>query len=379
MKRLLKKTKGLIKGTPTAVLVSVLIHLVVFFMAGTLVVFSVIKKQEKKFVPPPKVERPKMDLKKPRVKVKEAARPRPTQRITAQSVTGMENIELPEVFDRGETGLGAGIGGFEMIPDASEMSLFGGTRSLSIGNDFEGTFYSFELNRRGEFSPINRHGVNEVVKRFIESDWNTRVFAPYYRSPQKLYTTCLMIPPVVSELGPEQFGVNLGEGVSPAFWMIHYKGKIAHEEGGRFRLWGAGDNYIIVRVNKKIVLQASFRNSRPGIVGFNHALAEWAPTDERTDEFRFGIGRVTIGEWFELEPGVPVEMELLFGDYRGGWFEAMVNVEKEGVDYDKNREGMPILPAFKTAEIPEPLKEQMKFLLIPGETDLDSDLMFNIH
>jgi len=162
-------------------------------------------------------------------------------------------------------------------------------------------------------------------------------------------------------------------------WMIHYKGKIARKEGGRFRFWGAGDNYLVVRVNKKIVLLTAFGKSRPGIVPFGKDLADWAPTDKRTGEYRFGIGWMTIGSWFELEPGVPVEMEVLFGDYWGGRFEAMLNVEEEGEDYDENQEGMPILPAFKTAEIPDPLKEQMKYILIDGETDLESDLMFNIH
>jgi hypothetical protein len=378
VKRLIKKTKGLVQGVPSAVLISVLIHAGLFFVAGTLVVFTVIKKAEKKFVPPPPIERPKMDLKKPKVKVKKTVKPRAAQRISASSVQSMPDIALPDV-SRAGSGLSGGVGGFEMMPDPSEMSMFGGTRSLAIGNDFEGTFYSFELDRRGRFAPISVPGANAIVKKFIDSGWNTRVFAPYYRSPQKLYTTCLMVPPVVSEIGPEQFGVNLGEGVSPAFWMIHYKGKIARPEGGRFRLWGGGDNYLIVRVNKKIVLQADYRQLKHGAVAFGNQLANWASTDERTGEYRFGMGWVTIGDWFELEPGEPVEMEVLFGDWWGGLFEAMLNVEEEGVDYDENREGMPILPAFKTAEIPESLKEQMEFLLIEGETDLESELMFNIH
>ena len=40
---------------------------------------------------------------------------------------------------------------------------------------------------------------------------------------------------------------------------------------------------------------------------------------------------------------------------------------------------MPILPVFKTAEIPERVKEKIKYTLIPGEADLDSDLMFNVY
>ena len=66
MKRIVKKTKGLIKGAPTAVLFSAVIHLILFAVFGGMVVFSVMKKMERKFTPPPPVERPKMELKKPK-------------------------------------------------------------------------------------------------------------------------------------------------------------------------------------------------------------------------------------------------------------------------------------------------------------------------
>ncbi|NNJ71427.1 MAG: hypothetical protein HKP10_09115, partial [Kiritimatiellales bacterium] len=81
MKRESRKRKGLVKGAPTAVILTAAIHLALLAVAGGLVVFTAIKKAEKKFVPPPPVDRPKMDLKKPRVKTKKASKPRATQRI----------------------------------------------------------------------------------------------------------------------------------------------------------------------------------------------------------------------------------------------------------------------------------------------------------
>ena len=46
---------------PGAVALSILIHAALFLLAGTLVVFTVVKKEEKRFEPPKAVERPKMN------------------------------------------------------------------------------------------------------------------------------------------------------------------------------------------------------------------------------------------------------------------------------------------------------------------------------
>lgn len=372
-----KNSGGLIKGVPTAVLISVLIHGSILLLAGGMVVFSVVKKMEKKFEPPPPVERPKMELKKPRVKVKKQARPKATRRITSRNVQGMSQIQLPSSPKMTE-GLGGGIGGFELMPDVSEMGLFGGKKSIAVGNDFEGTFYSLEMSRNGTFTPLGPPQMNDIVQRFVESGWNPRVFAPYYRAPNKLYTTHFMIPPIPSEHGPAQFGVQLSEQVSPAFWVLHYKGKIANQEGGRFRFRGTGDNFLIVRVNKKIVLATGFHAFFAGQEG-SEMSQRWSPTSDESGKFLMGHGFCTVGDWFDLEPGVPVEMETIFGDYYGGWFEAMLVIEKKGEYYPRNKEGMPILPVFRTAEIPEKIKNKMKYLLIPGEVNLDSDLMFNVY
>jgi len=85
MKRIIQKTKGVIRGTPTAVLVSVAIHAGLLLLLGGMVVFTVIKKEEKKFIPPPPVDRKKMELRKPRVKMKKTDKPRATQRIVSKS------------------------------------------------------------------------------------------------------------------------------------------------------------------------------------------------------------------------------------------------------------------------------------------------------
>ena len=51
------------------------------------------------------------------------------------------DIQLPELSGVAD-GLSTGLGGFDLMPDLNEMTLFGGGQT--IGNDFVGTFYDFK-------------------------------------------------------------------------------------------------------------------------------------------------------------------------------------------------------------------------------------------
>ena len=184
MKRLLKKSKGLVRGAPTALLVSAAIHFVLLLLAGTLVVFTAIQKKEKKFVPPPPVERPKMNLIKPRVKMKNPPKSGSTQRIVSKAPAAMPDVQLPELGGMGE-GLGGGIGGFEMEPSSMETGLFGSSNSAGAGNDFEGTFYSYWYDRYGKQLALHRYDTVHIVIDFLKNDWNPLVFSRFYRSPKK--------------------------------------------------------------------------------------------------------------------------------------------------------------------------------------------------
>jgi hypothetical protein len=370
MRKPKKKIKKDGKGTPSAVLVSIAVHAIILALAGGWVVFTAIKKAEKKFVPPPPIDRPKMDLKKPRVKVKKASKPRATTRITSKSVASMPDIQLPDISSAG-SGLSGGVGGYELVPDVSGMSMFGGSSSVAVGNDFEGTFYSLRYDRRGEQTSVDDPTYENTIRRFVEMGWNPYVFAPYYRAPQKLYTTQIFIPTISSEYAPANFGIEVGPDFDPIFWCVHYKGKIMRKEGGRFRFWGLGDDVLLVRVNGKVVLNASWGD-------FRTELYDW---ERREEDYRYFMGnaQAAVGVWFELEPGVPVEMEVLIGEIPGGFFSAYLVVEDAAEDYATNQQGMPILPVFKTAEIPDRVKDKIKYTLIPGEADLNSDLMFNVY
>ena len=117
------------KGAPSGFIISLAFHVAAFFVAGLFVVFTVVGKKEPEFKAPPPVERPKMNIKKPKVKVQKNSQPKPSSRIVAKVKSrDMPEIQLPDLMGTGEGLLGgSGLGGeFLDLPDVGEMTLFGG-------------------------------------------------------------------------------------------------------------------------------------------------------------------------------------------------------------------------------------------------------------
>lgn len=103
------------------------------------------------------------------------------------------------------SGLGD-LGGFGLMPDPSEMTLLGGKHSASVGNDFEGTFYSLCLDRSGKRNSVSKDSFPRIMRQFFDSGWNPRSLNMYYRWPQKLYTTFIFVPTILFEHVPRSFG-----------------------------------------------------------------------------------------------------------------------------------------------------------------------------
>jgi len=369
MKRLSKKNQKVTKGMPSAVVLSILIHAGLFLLAGMLVVFTVVKKEEQKFEPPKAVERPKMKLKKPKVKVKKTSKPKPTKRIISKvNLANMPDIQLPEMSGIGE-GLGGGIGGFDMMPDLGEVTIFGGGQS--IGNDFVGTFYDFKRDRQGNFISMSDQEFTDRLAKFVKGGWRAIDISRYYQSPKTLYATCFMIPPTLSSLGPRAFGENTGGWT----WMALYKGKLVYPEDIRFRFWGFGDDILLVRVNGKLVLNGCWHDNGAAttisLIGGN-----WASTSSDDLRFYYGNNRARVGDWIELKAGEMVDMEVMIGEVPGGIFSSMLTVQVDGVEYPKNRQNGPILPMFATTEPSRELQDFIYSTLIQNEAAVTNGPVF---
>ena len=380
MRRLVKKTKGLIKGAPVAVLVSIGIHALLIFFAIGWVVFKFSKSEPPAFVPPKKINRPTMKLKKPQVVVKNNTRPKQTtERIVSKADLKTAQIVLPEMTDGGVgDGLGDAIGGFQLMDDLSKMTLMGG--EVSVGNDLVGTYYYLQQWRSGAPCPEMSNTGNasnpggagpELIRKFFASGWDPAVFDPYWRAPIKLYATQIFVPGCVSVIAPQKFGDT--RAVDAALWVVHYKGKISYPEGGRFRFWGYADDLMFVRINGEVVLDASHQVHR------QPALADWRPSAEEDRKYQIGFARYRVGDWFEMKPGEPVDMEVLIGELPGGTFAAMLCVQQEGVEYPEREFGGPLLPIFKTAPPPQHLIDEMSYIMPEGHVDFTGGPIFSAY
>ncbi|RLA36421.1 MAG: hypothetical protein DRQ64_10100 [Gammaproteobacteria bacterium] len=369
MKQVFKKNPKMVKGMPSAVVLSILIHVGLFLLAGMLVVFTVVKKEEQKFEPPTAVERPKMKLRKPKVKVKRTSKPKSTTRIvTKVDRASMPDIQLPEMSGMGE-GFGGDIGGFDMLPDLGEVTMFGAGQS--IGNDFVGTFYDSKRDREGRTLPVDTSGEawRNLIHKFLLRGWDLSVFSRCYRSPRKLYATNLVVPVTYSSIAPVSFSDEDSVG---ALWMVHYKGELVHKEAITFRLWGMADEFMAVRVDGELVLAFDWPHPPLDrrIIG-----KLWVSDSADSRKYYIGNNRSVVGDWITLEPGEPLDMEILIGD-NGGAGSFYLAVEVEGVEYERNRQGGPILPAFKTAELSHDLLDIIYRELPEGEISLTNGPVF---
>ncbi len=372
MKQPIKKNRRIVKGMPSAVALSILIHVGLFLLAGMLVVFTAVKKKEKKFEPPKAVERPKMKLRKPRVKVKKSAKPKPTTRIvTKMTRATMPDIQLPELSGM-TAGLGGGIGGFDLMPDFGDETAFG--RAQSIGNDFKGTFY--DLKRRSDGSPLGTTTPDKLLEdvgEFLSKGWKTSVFSKYYRSPKNLYATHFMTGVIPSVLGPMVFGEETGGWL----WLVHYKGELVHKEGITFRFWGSGDDLLLVRVDGKLVLNGSRSSDNPDDDYASRITPHWQTPDlTKYQKYVLGSGASVVGDWITLEPGVPLDMEVLIGEARGDFFGAMLLVEVRDEEYERIGHLLaPALPMFTTTELTRDVIEAVRGNLVPGEAGITNKVV----
>jgi hypothetical protein len=238
--------------------------------------------------------------------------------------------------------------------------------ATSIGNDLQGTLYDLKRYRNGGTSGVyETEGIQNIVGKFLRSGWKSSELAKYYRAPNKLYTPMMLVPPTDSALGTWAFGERE---MGPWAFLLHYKGQLVHKDGIKFRFVTMGDNYLLIRVNGKVVLDYK-----------NQFEADVAAPSSKPLNYHLGHWWAYSSEWIELEPGVPQDIEFILGDYKGVIFAAMIAVEEYGVDYPKAPLPLdnPQLPVFKTARLSLDQIDAVYQQMWEGQLDLTGGPIFN--
>ncbi|MBN2685897.1 MAG: hypothetical protein JXR40_11510 [Pontiellaceae bacterium] len=296
------------------------------------------------------------------------------------------------------------------------------------GNELIGTFYDLKQAPDGSITEIGERAktdsfgretqqmATEVIDKFIRSGCNPRRLEDYFKAPKYKSAKTFMMPPMSADRAPEAFRVQ--DQVKGSYWVCHYTGQIAAPETGRYRFCGIGDDVLVVRVGKKVVLDASW----PELIG---QVTSWESDDDNSRRFSmngykyggfcgdvwnqlysqieksggfdgeekvFGSAlrdaraegvnandnymsaacRMVIGDWVELKKGQPVNIDVVIGEIPGGEFTCRLLIEQQGKEYQMVRSdaGMrPVLPVFKTVELDGQLVEQIE--LDPNEMTVE--------
>ncbi|MBN2704279.1 MAG: hypothetical protein JXR23_08710 [Pontiellaceae bacterium] len=385
-KRYGKRTGKVNKGAPSGFIISLLLHAAAFAVAGVFVVFTVMKPKAPEFVAPPPMERPKMNLKKPIVKVRRSSSPAPASRIVAKvKMAKMPEISIPDLTGTGDalmSGMG-GMGGNSFgLPGPGGTYLFGD--KVTSGNDLEVTFYSLGRARSGAKRQISEMEYFDIIRRFVEGGFDTSILKNYYRSTGKLYAQCVAIPKVRSIAGPLAFGES-DYLANSSRWAAHYKGKIKHKDGVTFRLWGASDDVLNVAINGEVVLAANLPwgdMSAYKICEFFQGGAPGSSTTQRANDGRYWIcdteNHLMGSDWITLEPGKEYDFDAVVGEGPGGEFYAVLMAELQDEYYEKNDRGQPIWPLFATAPLSWDAQDSIMLNMIEDDFNVTSITNFFI-
>ncbi len=271
-----------------------------------------------------------------------------------------DQMDISMDMDLGE-GLGETGGGFGS--------------STAGGSSLEGTFYDLKLTRSGVLSKIakkmpvldedqkpkkgpdgkpmtalkvDQQSFGREAQKFFKG-WNEATLSAYYKSPQKLYASSFYVPMARDVYGPIAYQCD--DVCEPGGWIVVYRGRVRAPKSGKFRFVGTGDDYIGVRFNNKVVLEAGYRI--PSLFDESNIRAWWVGGKGDREGYwrrvRKGelagfeeyeeISMVELKVWndqlgltggkvFEVEEGREYPIQIAICEIPGGGFGLMLFIEE---------------------------------------------------
>lgn len=375
--------------------ISVLLH-VILLVIGVFWILKVVEPPEKKvdFMPPAggggapnaEVKNRKQQLHVTRPEMSRIAAlnsssslvlPEPDAVSQLASLSSLSSGSLSGGLGGNGSGGGKGSGNGKGIGDGGGLGLGGGGSQNPFGmlsadkNSLVGNFYDLKQTKDGKTTGYGEAEALKVISEFITKDnWNPKKLEDYYKAPHTLYQNKFYMPIMSASLAPEAFGC--GDKVQPVNWIALYRGMVIPPRSGKFRFVGRADNVMVVRFNRKVVLDGGDYSARLGrIIWDANSIAVLAGTSGNRDmekEMRragYDIpvksyhyassgqynerGGVMVGEPITVKAGQRYPVEILLSEL-GGLFGAALMIEEDGVKYDTEPSGAPILPLFRLSE-----------------------------
>ncbi len=349
-----KFTRYIKRAGAGSMLVSIIVHVVIIIGATVWVVSSVQPQRKAQFKggdnAASAVQHPvKMSNTQPKLDTL-------TKRLSVD--TPNSTVSLPDLPTNPDSGISSpSISTAAGAPGASGglkgplMPIFG-FKEAQTGGSLVGRLYDLKQFRDHKPNPalvkLGPGGLAaKELSEFIKGGWSSSSLAEFFQAPTVLYATQIFVPVMNAGEAPKAYGVE--KEVKPMAWIAHYKGKVSPPVTGAYRFVGSGDDHIAVRLNGSLVLDgggrmvSNFKTDRPRSPAYPYDFAEsgWI------NGLRGGF---TVGHRMELRAGQFYDIEIAFCEGPGGLFHALLLFEQEGVTYEKDGKGNPILPIFRVAD-----------------------------
>jgi len=347
--------------------VSLLVHSLILLLIGSIVIVPGVVKEMNRITtvapppvdippPPPVVEQPDVSQDDPGGSPITDVQPAPAASPTENSVdaltlaspvkTGPSLNAMPgastvavDAFTSGKGGFsgGTGIG----VGKGTGTSTFFGSREKQEGT-LIGRLYDFKQDRSRRGIPCDS---GKIIKSFIQAGFSPSVLSKFYISPTPLYASHIFFPMMKAEEGPKAF--NVEKEVRPVNFMVHYTGMVAPSTDITMRFCGYGDDWLVVAIDNKIVLDGSWATG-PKHEFFGWKLPEQGktPFNEPT-VFLFPGAIFTRGDWFEWKADDFKKMDVVWCESGGGVSSLGLYVEIKGRTYKTGRDGVPEYPLFR--------------------------------
>ena len=313
------------------IVVSIAVHLLGLGGLAAIKIIEVLQ-PEPEFEAPPIVEiktPPPPPPPPPTSKRAQRSLPRP-QPLAARNPQNMSvpAIELTQsnLSIGGGRGFGGGLGDLGgAVADSLRITSFGYDRAME--GTLQGTLYDLKQDQRRR--PLKIHNklthATSIFRSFANNFNISSLDRKFFKLEKELHASYFVIPGQNAAAAPAAFG-STGE-IAPSLLAVYYEGTYRPRKTGRFRLFGQGDDVFMVRINGKLVLDAT-----RGYYSNWKQQSKAKKENEANPEAYFGLGNPGVtGHWFTLREEVETEVEIIFGEIPGGLFGGYLLIEEEGV------------------------------------------------
>jgi hypothetical protein len=273
-------------------------------------------------------------------------------------------------------GSGGGIGAGKGIGSGGGrnfVSMFGARGGNGSLDGLVGTFYDLKQTKDRKPTASMAGGgaipaYRKAVQSFVDGGWSASRFSGFYRAPDQLVSTQLWIPSQLADAAPKAFGVE--KEVKPSRWVVHYRCMLEAPSSMPFRFVGSGDDWLLVRWDRKVALDDGYERVEVGGDGRYKDFGQTCVDEFKINRSPGTLHRLKAGPWIKPVKGQKVQFEVLMGETPGGVFDMYLAIEPAASEQTTNGkyQGTGRLKLFRCGSGPLPAA------VLNGKRGLDIDM-----